>query len=147
TILFDDGAIVHAACGEVSGLKALFRMLGWSRAFFRMLPREEPVSLVTIVAPSTNALMDGLVSLDEWNRFKDVVPPKDSRLDEARGAAPRLETGERTEAERDVLARAAKGTTVGAILEESPLPDADLAEAICTLITDGVLAVTEPAKR
>ncbi len=44
-----------------------------------------------------------------------------------------------TESAFEVMARARSGATVGAILEESQIADADLAEAMCTLLTRGVL--------
>jgi DNA-binding response OmpR family regulator len=138
-ILFEDGGIVHAACDEVTGLKALYRMLGWSRARFRLVSGNGAAPERTIDVPSTNALMDGLVSLDEWNRFRDVLPARDARLEETGEAQARLAKRPVTTAELDVLARARMGVPVGDILEGSPLPDADLAEAIVTLVTDGIL--------
>jgi DNA-binding response OmpR family regulator len=146
TIVFEDGAIVHASCGAIRGLKALFRMLGWSRAAFRVVPLTSAATDRTIDVPSTNALMDGLVSLDEWNRWKDQLPATESRLGESSGALGRLEGRALTPAELDVLARVRLGTAVGAILEASPLPDADLAEAICTLVSNGVLVAREDGK-
>jgi len=83
--------------------------------------------------------MDGLVSLDEWNRWSEILPAREARLDETDAAAERWKSRPVTPAELDVLARARMGASVGDILEGSPLPDADLAEAICTLVTDGIL--------
>jgi DNA-binding response OmpR family regulator len=141
-ILFEDGAIVHAECDEGTvGLKALYRMLGWSRAKFRLVGGGAADGARTIDVPSTSALMDGLVSLDEWNRFRDVLPDRGARLEETHHASERLKRRPVTAAELDVLARARMGAPVGDILEGSPLPDADLAEAIVTLLTDGILEV------
>jgi len=138
-ILFEDGAIVHAECDEVTGLKALFRLLGWTRASFRLVARGRGPAPRTIEMSSTNALMDGLVSLDEWNRWSGILPAREAHLDETDAAAERWRSRPVTPAELDVLARARMGAAVGDILEGSPLPDADLAEAICTLVTDGIL--------
>jgi hypothetical protein len=44
-----------------------------------------------------------------------------------------------TPAEFDVLARAKSGTTVARAIAESPHPDAQVAEAICTLHSRGVV--------
>jgi DNA-binding response OmpR family regulator len=138
-IVFDDGEMVHAACGRAIGKKALFRMLGWTSAVFRVLPREGSAEERSLSTPATSALMDGLVSLDEWNRWRELIPEDGTVLDLASDARVRLETQEVTPAEVDVMARAKTGATVRAMLDESPLPDADLAEAICTLLTRGAL--------
>jgi hypothetical protein len=138
-IVFEMGNIVHAACGNVHGVKALYRMLGWTEASFRVREKEEGASEKTIDVPTTNALMDGLVSLDEWNRWKEILPAVTSLLELAPDSLVRLEHHQVTQAELDVIARAKIGSDIGAILEGSPLPDADLAEAICTLLTNGVL--------
>jgi CheY-like chemotaxis protein len=138
-IVFENGEMVHAACGRATGKKALYRMLGWESATFRVLPREKTASERSLADPAANALMDGLVSLDEWNRWRELIPEDGTVLDLAADAGARLETSEVTPAEVDVLARAKVGTTVRDMLDDSPLPDADLAEAICTLLTRGAL--------
>jgi len=98
----------------------------------------EPGSTFKIVTGSL-ALDNGLVSLDEWNRWSGILPAREAHLDETDAAAERWKSRPVTPAELDVLARARMGAAVGEILEGSPLPDADLAEAICTLMTDGIL--------
>jgi CheY-like chemotaxis protein len=141
-IVFLSGRMVHAACGPAAGTKALFRMLGWSSATFRVLPPSAASIERTIDAPASNALMDGLISLDEWNRWRGLIPPADARLELAPDARNRLHGQAVSPAEFDVMARAKEGAAVGAILDASPLPDADLAEAMCTLITRGVVRAT-----
>ena len=42
-------------------------------------------------------------------------------------------------AELDLLAKAKRGTTVGSAIEDLPHPDAEVAEAICVLLSRGVL--------
>jgi len=140
-IEFLQGQIVDAAAGRARGSKALFRMLGWAGATFRVLTREGPPAPRTITASASNVLMDGLVSLDEWGRWRDLLPGEGSRLDLAPDARTRLHGHSVSPAEFDVLARAKAGTTVGRLIEESPHPDAQVAEAICTLMTRGVILV------
>ncbi|MBZ5640073.1 MAG: response regulator [Acidobacteriia bacterium] len=138
-IVFEDGEMVHAECRRATGSKALYRMLGWPSALFRVLPREGGAGERSITSPAANALMDGLVSLDEWNRWRELIPSGETVLDLAPEARMRLDAHEITAAEFDVMARAKGGAAVQAMLDESPLPDADLAEAICTLLTRGAL--------
>jgi two-component system, OmpR family, response regulator len=138
-IEFVAGQIVDAAAGSARGAKALYRMLGWSVATFRVLPRAGEPAQPTIAAPTANVLMDGLVSLDEWIRWKDLLPPADAPLDLATDARTRLHGHAVSPAEFDVLARAKAGTTVARAIAESPHPDALVAEAICTLQSRGVV--------
>ena len=138
-IVLVGGGIAHAACGRVSGVKALYRMLGWAGATFRVLPPGGDKGPRTIEAPTTNVLMDGLVSLDEWNRWHRMLPEAGTLLEIAPDAKQRLGSRRLAPAEVDILARAKEGAAVGDVLEQSPFPDADLAEAMCTLLTSGVL--------
>jgi DNA-binding response OmpR family regulator len=138
-IVFAAGSIVHAACGKVAGVKALYRMLGWVGATFRVLPPGDEEAPRTVDAPTTSVLMDGLVSLDEWNRWHAMLPETGAVLELAPDATERIGPRRLAPAEADVIGRAKVGAAVGEIIEASPLPDADLAEAMCTLISSGVL--------
>jgi CheY-like chemotaxis protein len=138
-IVFENGEMVHAACGRATGNKALFRMLGWSSGLFRVLPREGAVEERSLSLPAANALMDGLVSLDEWNRWRAEIPSDETVLDIAPDARERLEAHPITAAEFEVMAHAKTGVTVRALLDDSQFPDAQLAEAIGTLLSLGAL--------
>jgi DNA-binding response OmpR family regulator len=138
-IEFVGGQIVDAAAGPSRGTKALFRMLGWTRAAFRDMPRIGSPRETTIAGGTANVLMDGLVSLDEWARWKNLLPPPDTMLALAQDARGRLHNHAVTPAEFDVLARAKTGVRVDRALEDSPHPDAQVAEAICTLMTRGIV--------
>jgi hypothetical protein len=49
--------------------------------------------------------------------------------------------------EFDLLARAKAGASVARLIEDSPHPDARIAEAICTMLSRGVLTtVNEPER-
>ena len=138
-IVFHGGNLVHAACGRVLGVKALYRMLGWAGATFRVTPPGIGAFPRTVDQPATSVLMDGLVSLDEWNRWRVLLPREETTVELTRDARERLGPRRLSPAEADVLARAGERARVGDIFESSPLPDADLAEAMCTLISSGVL--------
>ena len=138
-IEFVGGQIVHAVAGTARGPKALFRMLGWTGATFRVLPRAGAPEARTIAASTANVLMDGLVSLDEWARWKESLPAEGARLTLTAEARDKLHGHNVTPAEFDLLARAKAGVTVARALEESPHPDAEIAEAIATLIARAIL--------
>jgi len=138
-IEFAGGRIVDAGVAGTRGTKALFRMLGWADATFRVLPRAGAVGEATIVASTAMVLMDGLVSLDEWARWGALLPPKTTRIALSDDARTRLAGHALTPAEFDVLARSKAGVTVGRAIADSPHPDAKVAEAICTLLARGIV--------
>lgn len=138
-IEFVGGRIVDAAAGSARGTKALFRMLGWSDATFRVMPREGDVSEATIAVATATVLMDGLVSLDEWARWGELLPGAKTRIELADDARSRLYGHTLRPVEFDLLARSKSGITVARALEDIPHPDAQVAEAICTLLARGVV--------
>ena len=138
-IEFVSGQIVDAMTGSVRGTKALYRILGWSAATFRVVPRTGPDPAATIALATSNLLMDGLVSVDHWQRWKELLPPLHTRLTLSREARTRLHGRTVTPAEFDLLARAKPGVSVGDAVDASPHPDAEVAQAVCTLLTLGIL--------
>jgi hypothetical protein len=80
------------------------------------------------------------VSLDEWGRWKELIPSGETTLVLASDARGRLHGHAVTPAEFDVLARAKTGIRVDRAIDDSPHPDAQVAEAICTLMTRGIVA-------
>jgi hypothetical protein len=141
-IEFTSGRIVDAQAGAVRGVKALFRMLGWSDATFRVLSRDDDVAELTIEAATATVLMDGLVALDEWARWGELLPAKATRIALSEDARGRLFGHALTPAEFDLLARSKKGITVAEAIDASPHPDSKVAEAICTLLARGVVRAT-----
>jgi len=138
-IEFVGGRIVDAAAGAARGTKALFRMLGWADATFRVMPREGEVFEATIAVATSTVLMDGLVSLDEWTRWEGLLPGAKTRIELADDARSRLHGQTLRPVEFDLLARSKAGITVANALEDSPHPDAAVAEAICTLLARGIV--------
>jgi len=138
-IEFLGGRIVDAEAGPARGAKALFRMLGWSDATFRVMAREGEVLETTITSATATVLMEGLVSLDEWARWAELLPDPQARIQLADDAPSRLQGQVLRPVEFDVLARSKSGITIASALEESPHPDAQVAEAICTLLARGVV--------
>jgi len=138
-IEFAGGRIVDAEAGSAHGTKALFRMLGWSDATFRVMAREGEAPEATITTPTATVLMEGLVSLDEWARWGELLPDPRARLELADDARSKLSGQTLRPVEFDVLARSKGGITVARALEDSPHPDAQVAEAIYTLLARGVV--------
>ena len=141
---FDGGKVVHAWSGNVSGLKALYRMLGWEDAAFRVMPGDGITRERSVNLQIDTVMMDGMVSLDEWNRWKDGLPEFGQVLavnGKQRGA---VRTGTVTEPEYEVLVRSRTGSSIGTILDDCPLPDGALAQAICSLLDRKILLPVDP---
>ncbi len=131
-LAIETGMIVHARCAGVTDVKAVHRLLSWGRAEFRVLPLDG-VPQRTMCEPATNVLMDGLVSLDEWNRWLTELPPGAARLEvtgDPAGATP---------AEVEVVSRLKDGATLQEVLDGSAIPDGELAEAVCALLGRGTV--------
>lgn len=141
TIDLEGGGIVHAATGRVRGTKALYRMLGWASAKFHVVKRSAAPHERSIEGPSTTVLMDGLVALDEWRKVANGLPPRHAVLAIAEDARARLHAASVAPAEYEVLARARREPTVGALLDELPFSDAEVGAAIVDLVARGVLRV------
>jgi DNA-binding response OmpR family regulator len=138
-IEFVRGRIVDAAAGSARGTKALYRMLGWTDATFRVMPREHEIGEATITSPTATVLMDGLVSLDEWSRWAGLLPGAETRIELAADARSRLHGQTLRPVEFELLSRARSGITVASALEDIPHPDTQVAEAICTLLARGIV--------
>jgi hypothetical protein len=89
--------------------------------------------------------MEGLVSLDEWARWAELLPDPETRIQLADDARGRLHGHPLRPVEFDLLARSKNGITIARALDDSPHPDAQVAEAICTLLAHGVVRPTSPA--
>ena len=64
TIWFQAGEIVHARCGDATGVKAFFEMLRWDGGRFLLEPLEEPPER-TIVESLPSLLLEGARRQDE----------------------------------------------------------------------------------
>ena len=144
---FVSGRIVDAKAGTARGRKALFRMLAWADASFRVLARDGDVPERTIGGATSIVLMDGVVSLDDWTRWGELLPGLNSRLALADETRSLTDGHPLRPVDYDILARAKAGATVAEALEQSPYPDSAVAESICTLLARGVVrSAAEKAK-
>jgi hypothetical protein len=138
-IEFVGGRIIDAKAASSRGTKALYRMLSWSDASFRLMAREGEAPERTIVGATSTVLMEGVVSLDEWIRWAELLPGSEARLALADDARAKLAGHTLRPVEYDVLARAKAGATVASAIDDSPHTDALVAEAICTLLARGIV--------
>lgn len=138
-IHFVDGVLVHAIAGPARGVKALYRLLAWEHASFRVEQTAPRAPERSIRGETSNVVMEGLVALDEWNRWRERLPAPSTVLNLADDARTRLEGVRVRPAEFEVLTRSKNGSNVAQILDESPMPDGQVAEAIHMLIERGIV--------
>ncbi|MBD3866575.1 MAG: response regulator [Acidobacteria bacterium] len=141
---FDGGKVTHAWSGNISGQKALYRMLGWEDAEFRVMPGDGIARERSVDQQIDTVMMHGMVSLDEWNRWKVGLPETGQVLAVNAEQRDAVKTETVTEPEYEVLARARSGSSIAAILDDCPLLDGALAEAICSLLDRKILLPVDP---
>jgi CheY-like chemotaxis protein len=141
---FDSGKVIHAWAGNISGLKALYRMLGWGSADFKVMPGDGITRERSVDLPIDTAMMDGMVSLDEWNRWKQRLPEQAQVLTVNAGQRDAVNSETVTEPEYEVLARTRAGSSIASILDDCPLLDGALAQAICSLLDRKILLPVDP---
>ena len=138
-IEFVSGRIIDARAGSARGTKALYRILAWSDAAFRVRAREGDAPERTIGGATSMVLMEGVISLDEWGRWAELLPDLGSHLALTENARSLLKGQPLRLVEYDVLARAKAGATVADAIDQSVHADAAVAEAICTLLARGIV--------
>ncbi len=136
---FENGNVVHAWAGPVAGTKALYRLLTWKTAAFRVMPRDGISQIKSVNRQISAVVMDGMVSVDEWNRWKDLLPDLANVLRVNGEKRATLSADNVSESEFEVLSRSRTGSSVGRILDDSPLLDGALAGAICSLLEREIL--------
>ncbi len=144
-IYFEEGKVVHAWAGPVAGTKALYRMLTWEDAAFRVIPGDAGGRKHTVDQPISSVMMDGMVWVDEWNRWKDRLPAPEATLRINGAKRQEVRADSVSEPEFEVLSRSSSGESVARILDDSPLLDGALAQAICSLLEREILLPADSA--
>lgn len=73
TIFFQEGEIVHATSGELTGTEAVYKLLTWDWGWFRMTDQATPFRN-TINLNWKNLLLNGMRRIDEKARFQQEPP-------------------------------------------------------------------------
>jgi hypothetical protein len=139
-IAYQDGEIVYATVGLVSGTKALGRLFTWKDAQFEFRPEVDPVDGVRDPLPLTPAILAAAVARDELARLNlnDLVPEAMFSVD-----ADRLHAVEPTlnELARKITENAEMGFPLGAMIDMIPNTDADIYKTVTDLIESGILRI------
>lgn len=141
-LAFESGQLIAAGVGGTTGVKALARMLTWTRGRFEFHARVDPALPKEQTIALDAALLEAMRLLDEGARSdRDRLAPE-TRLgvvSEARAAALDL-----TKLDEAVLDLAASGMNVQRILDVVPEPDTEIDLALWTLVERGLLRI-EPS--
>ena len=126
-----DGEIVDAVYRRLEGEKALYRLLGETEGVFSFASGASH-SLRRIVLPTRSLLFEGMRQIDEAKRCRDAL---NSESDAFLAIVP-PETGTR-EASQRVLEVLLAPRTLSELLDEVPLADLDVLEALSELLELG----------
>lgn len=141
-IYFDEGSIVHSEMGEVKGEKALFRLMMWPEARFRLEPLPEGVTK-TIHGTTASVLMDGFTHWDEVKDLGDKVPGTNRRFRLRSKVDSFLEHLDLSPVESDLISHLMDGRTIGEIVDILPHRDLEIYRALADLLEKDFL---EPAQ-
>lgn len=126
-----DGEIVDAVYRRLEGEKALYRMLGESEGVFSFASGAAQ-SLRRIVLPTRSLLLEGMRHIDETKRCRDALKSES----EAFLAVVSAEEGKGEAAQR-VLEVLLAPRTLNELLDEVPLADLDVLQALTELLQLG----------
>ncbi|HLB05080.1 MAG TPA: DUF4388 domain-containing protein [Thermodesulfobacteriota bacterium] len=139
-IYIQDGNILDAAIGEVSGEKALFRLLTWKKGNFKFQPSKVTVP-PKINRPTDNLIMEGLRQFDEWESMIENFPPMDARLKVMVDPAT-LPKGLRS-ITQEIFVLLEFYPKVSDIIDRNTFPDYEVMRTIMTLLSKGIIGVTK----
>jgi Tfp pilus assembly protein PilZ len=139
-IAYQDGEIIYATVGLVSGAKALGRLFSWIDAQFEFRPEVEPMDGARGRLPLTPAILAAAVARDELARLNlnDLIPDVMFSVDVGRLNAVELTLNDLG---RKITENAEMGFPLGAMLDMIPNSDVDIYKMITELIEAGILRI------
>jgi len=123
----------------VTDKKAFWRLLGWERGSFELVPPPDPLPPPAVEEEIAPLLMEGIRQLDEWREQSSRLPRLEVKVELVIPLEPKLR--ELTPDELDVVQAVLPGGTIQSILDCAPQPDVDLAKAIGRLLERGYVRV------
>jgi hypothetical protein len=137
-VAFENGQLLIAQVGSVTGVKALARILSWRDGFFEFRAHVDSLAEAATPTSMEGAILDAVRVLDEGNRLSGPQLPASARLEVARDRLEAL--GQPIgKTEQAVLELAAAGFTVRRILDVIPENDAAIRNAVTFLLDRGII--------
>lgn len=144
SVVLDHGEVKSITCGTASGMKAFVRLLALPEGSFVFRHRELDSAQSSLESmPLGPALFEATRQLDEIARLKPSLPEPWMEVRKARLVWPSVITDrfEKEPALLEVARLLDTPKTLGALLDASPLPDADLLLALDELRREGLIEV------
>lgn len=137
-VAFRGGVLCCVRLGEIAGPKALARLLGWRDGSFEFHAQLEPDLPEDPPVPLDGAIFEAVQQLDELARvvLPSTIADAPLGLDRARLEA---ETGPLEKVEEAVVDLIGAGFPLSRVLDVIPVPDAEIHQALRTLLERGVL--------
>jgi len=139
-VAFEEGLLVAAQVGSVTGVKALARIFSWREGQFEFRGHVDPLPRPATPEPMEGAILEALRRIDEGNRMSGPQLAPGARFTVHRDKLGRLSRplGKTEEA---VLELAAAGFTVRRILDVIPENDAQIRSSLLALVERGLLSL------
>jgi len=140
-IEFIQGKIVFACCGEVVGLKAIFRMFLWEMPalLFSRRKAEEIEVGANIGTPIKMICQEGLRLKEQYDRIRHELPPLEMLLEIDSNF---LHPGSSLSPEQfSTLAAVVEHRKVAHVLDYNPLPDVTIYEGLIQLRRSKILRI------
>ena len=138
-VVFENGALRHAAIGPVVGLKSLARMMEWEHGGFWFLPDIDPDEPASDAIPIYGAVLEAVTQLDELRRLdRSTLRPEATVTRDPEAESPT----EMDKIEDSILDLATAHMTVGGILDSLPDFDTEIYASLLSLAERGLVAIT-----
>ncbi len=142
-VAFQQGDLRYVRLGNLRGVKALARLLGWEHGAFEFVSHVDPLPEEDAPLPLEGALLEAMRQVDEAAREEggEIDPGAILRLD--RTALTSLDKP-LAQIEEAVLDLAAAGLSVRRLLDVIPEPDGDILSALRALRDRGLVELELP---
>jgi len=141
-IYFENGKIVHAILGDLSGEEAVHNMAVWTEGsfvFVNKITAEEK----TINRSNTNLMMEGARRLDEWKVLQKKIPSTDlipEFIPQNKNQAPQISLSTR---EWVLLSKVNGSRNIKTIAKQSNLTVFETCKILYGLISSGLLSLRD----
>jgi hypothetical protein len=140
-IYLENGRMVHATLGKLSGEEAIYALATWSDGIFRFIPGDSPTEK-TISKSNTNLLMEAARRIDEWRVLSKRVPSLDRiprfQVPEGKQGQINLNTQEWL-----ILSKINGKASIDAIADGLGLSTFEVAKLLYGLVTMGLIVLDE----
>ncbi len=140
-IYLENGKMVHATVGKLSGEEAIYALATWNDGIFRFIPGDSPTEK-TISKSNTNLLMEAARRIDEWRVLSKRVPSLDRiprfQVPEGKQGQINLNTQEWL-----ILSKINGKASIDAIADGLGLSTFEVAKLLYGLVTMGLIVLDE----